>query len=456
MHRHTLRLAWLACSAVTLGGLTGCVSAHPAPSEKRDGGAGGRASASSGGASAGDGGDASATGGAGGAGGRTGSGGGVNATEAGIDSGAPSGTASCLELMRCIVGCDASSCEDACAANASQAAVDAAVALGSCTQAHGCNDATCIQSSCPKELAACTQITQITPDAGSLPEPEVPVVGNRKTWEGFSYVVPPGMTEQTLTDGVVLTNKANCTISLLPPEAASGEPGAQALSVLLSFVGPQYTSLYDENGGTSPLTMKRRGQTGDGFPWMMVRGYLADTAGAQAAWAQVMLVTLGSTVAPVIGVGEKSCFDDPVAGKKLDWTWMLVSLRFPGVTAPTGPRLADQLLGKWLVNSGTILLGEIYAANGHFATASSLQTYSQVSSTDVLQTTTTFFGDGTFEAREDHLTTRPASGAARTRLFTIIEEQNSAASTGWLPVLHRIELSSDGEPYEFTIARDMQ
>lgn len=451
MPQSTLRLVWIAGCTLTLGGLTGCVS-HTASSGKTGGAAGRSGSAGDGGAGT-NGDDASATGGAGGAGGRTGSGGGVSMIDGGTDSSTPSGTASCLELMQCLAGCDASICQDACAANASQAAVEAAVTLGSCTQAHACNDATCIQSSCPKELAACTQIAS---DGGSLSEPEVPVVGNRETWEGFSYVVPPGMTEQTATDGVVLTNKANCTISFLPQAAASGEPGAQALSSLLDFVGPQYPSLYDENGGTSPLTMKRRGQTGDGFPWMMVRGYLSDTAGAQAAWAQVMLVTLGSTVAPVIGLGEKSCFDDPVAGKKLDWTWMLASLRFPGMAAPAGPRLADQLLGKWLVNSGTILLGEIYAANGHFATVSSLQTYSQVSSTDVLRTTSTFFGDGTFEARDDHLTTRPTSGAAKTRLFTIIEEQNSAVSTGWLPVLHRIELSSDGQPYEFTIARDMQ
>jgi hypothetical protein len=451
MPRRTLRLAWLACSALTVG-LTGCVSGSTASSGKTGGTGGGSGSMGTGGENAGD---ASASDG-GGTGGRTGSGGNVGATggaPSGSDGGVPSGTATCLDLVQCIGGCDASSCQDACAANASQAAVDAAVALGTCTQAHACGDATCIQASCAKELAACTQITA---DGGSGPQPEVPVVGTREAWAGFSYVVPPGMTEQTFADGVVLTNTTKCSISFLPQAAASGEPGAQALSILLGFVGAKYPSLYDENGGTSPLTMKRRGQTGDGFPWMMVRGYLSDAQGAQASWAQVMLVELGSKVAPVIGVGDRSCFDDPVAGKKLDWTWMFLSLRFPGVAAPAGPRLADELVGKWLVNSGSILLGEIYAANGHYGTVSSLQTYSQVSSTDVLQTTTTFFGDGTFEAVEDRLTTRPASGTEKTRLFTIIEEQNSAVPTGWLPVLHRIELGTDGQPYEFTIARDLQ
>lgn len=291
----------------------------------------------------------------------------------------------------------------------------------------------------------------------NLPAPKAPVTGARETWSGYSYVVPPGMTAQTYADGVVLTDRtdATCTISLLPQRAAEADATQQALSILLSWSPGTITGFHDEFGGLTPLDHKRRGVNGEGFSYVLLQGYLLGANGAELSGGRIMLVNLGAMVAPIIGVGGSTCFDD-ATGKRLDWSWLYYSLQFPGAT-PTGtPAPADQLVGKWFINSGTIFLGETYAANGHYASVSAYQTYTQVTPTQVLEHTSTFTGDGTYEVHQDRLSRLSASRPAETTLFRIVDEQNASVASGWLPRFYQLDLATDATPYEYSLVRDTQ
>lgn len=295
-----------------------------------------------------------------------------------------------------------------------------------------------------------------TTSSGNLPAPVAPLTGTRETWDVFSYIVPTGMTEQQHPDGIVLQDSttSDCTISLLAARASTGNLPQQALDTFVSWGSPTIAGLQDEYGGSAPLNFQRRAITPTGFSSITLMGYAVNSSGSQLADARIMLVDVGAQVAPVIALG--SCFN-ALGDSNLDWAWLFHGLDFPGATPTGSTTLAAQVVGKWQYNSGTAFLGEVYAANQQYSVTASSQTYSQVSSTEVLQTTTTFVGDGTWEAHQDRLTRLPSSGGGTTRLFRIQEEMNSAAPNGWLMVLLQIDVSSsDGKPYEYALTRDGQ
>ncbi len=291
----------------------------------------------------------------------------------------------------------------------------------------------------------------------NLPAPSPGLTGTRETWREVSFITPPGMTKTARTDGLQFQDANNCAFYVLPERPPEADLAAQASSVLFALVGSGFIGLHDEFGGTNGFA-NWRGLTPEGFPYLIVRGYLVNTAGKDTAWARSMLVNLGSTVVPIVGLGEKVCFEDTISGTRLDFDWFYHSLQFPNATPPASPSLPSQLIGKWRIWGSNYFIGKTFAANGHYANATGSQTYSQVSSTEVLQTTTTFFGDGTYEAHQDRLTRTPASGpkagVTETHLFNIIEEENSANPTGWLPSLHEISTTIDGATYSSMLRRD--
>lgn len=299
---------------------------------------------------------------------------------------------------------------------------------------------------------------------GNVPAPDVAVTGARTEYMGVSYVAPPGMTEQLATDGLVLNGarvdpQGSCLIVVLPPRAAEADLDAQLLATLKGFFAQSFADLRDIYGGTAPLDFEQRGRSSEGWGWRGVGGYLTDLSNRPTgSKARILLVELGSTVVPIIGfeASDNTCLDDEVTGKPIAWALFYHSLHFTGFTPSPLPTVEQQLLGKWSIGGTSSFIGETYAANGHYGTASAYQTYQDISPTEIQQTTTTFLGDGSYQVNGDQLTYVPASGTpASTQLFRVIEEKNSARPNGWLPRLYRLQVSVvDGAPYEFAITRD--
>lgn len=299
---------------------------------------------------------------------------------------------------------------------------------------------------------------------GNVPAPDVAVTGTRSDYMGISYVAPPGLTEQLASDGLVLNGarvdpQGSCLIVILPPRAAEADLDAQMLSTLKGFFAQSFADLRDIYGGTAPLDFSQRGRSSEGWGWRGVWGFLTDLSNQPTgSKARILLVELGSTVVPIIGfeASDNTCLDNEVTGTPVTWALLYHSLHFSGFTPSPLPTVEQQLLGKWSIGGTSYFIGETYAANGHYGSASAYQTYQDISPSEVLQTTTTFLGDGTFQVNGDQLTFVPSNGKpASTQLFRIVEEKNSARTSGWLPRLYRLQVSvTDGQPYEFAITRD--
>jgi hypothetical protein len=309
------------------------------------------------------------------------------------------------------------------------------------------------------------------PDSTAAPDPQVPVSGTRQDFMGTSFVAPPGFTQSySGADGLVLSgaktaSQGACVIFILPPRAAEADAKTQAINTVKAFIAPNFNEVIDPWGGYSePLNSDdiSRGVASAGWDYLYFWGFLQDGAGQLTSRSKVriLLAQLGTQVVPMIGVEAKDnyCLDDDNDGKPVTWALFYHSLTFTTFTPSTRPSPAQQLLGMWKNNSSTTYNGQTYAANRHYEKLSATQTYSTISPTEVLVTTSTWLGDGSYQINGDRLTIFPNNGNPPvTNLFRIIEKPNSIVPGGYLPELYLLQMSDIfgvKEPYEFSIKRD--
>ena len=307
--------------------------------------------------------------------------------------------------------------------------------------------------------------------SATAPDPQVAVSGTRQDFMGTSFIAPPGLTQDYLgTDGVALkgaqaAGQGFCGIFILPPRPAEADAKTQAINTVKAFIAPNFNEVIDPWGGYSePLDSGdiSRGVASAGWDYLYFWGFLQDGAGLLTSRSKVriLLAQLGAQVVPMIGLEAKDnyCLDDDNDGKPVTWALFYHSLTFTAFTPSTRPSPAQQLLGMWKNNSGTTYNGQTYAANGHYEKLSATQTYSTVSPTEVLVTTSTWLGDGSYQINGDRLTIFPNNGKPPvTNLFRIIEKPNSVLPGGYLPELYLLQMSDIlgvKEPFEFSIKKD--
>ena len=305
----------------------------------------------------------------------------------------------------------------------------------------------------------------------TAPDPQVPVSGTRQDFMDTSFVAPPGLTQSYLgTDGLVLSGaqtagQGACAIVILPPRAAEADAMAQAINTVKAFIAPDFNDVIAPWGGWStPLDSSyiSRGVASAGWDYLYFWGYLPGSEqGTTRPKVRILLAQLGAQVVPVIGLEAKDnlCLDDDNSGKPVTWALFYHSLTFTTFTPSTRPSPAQQLLGMWKNNGSTTYNGQTYAANGHYEKLSATQTYSTISPTEVLVTTSTWLGDGSYQIDGDWLTIFPNNGNPPvTNLFRIMEEPNLIVPGGYLPKLYLLQISDIfgvKEPYEFSIVKDL-
>jgi hypothetical protein len=285
-----------------------------------------------------------------------------------------------------------------------------------------------------------------------LPKPSFELQGARQRWSEYSFQVPPGMTGAAYTDGYGLT-VGPCSITLLKLRPAEGALDAQALSIMKDFLKDKVGSFRDEYGHDRPLDFQQRGVSGRGWEYVEIppTAMVGKDGMPMEGSAQLLLAKVGDKVAPVIGLDAQSagCLGGP---RDTDFRWrsLFYSLEFPEQSAPSANPLGQQVVGTWRIGGGNTLLENTYQADGRYKHASAYQTAREISNTRVLETTHGVFGDGKWVVRGDRLTEVPdkEGSKASTAWLRIVSIPNSATKTGWLTRLYRLELSSEGKPYE--------
>jgi hypothetical protein len=300
---------------------------------------------------------------------------------------------------------------------------------------------------------------------GAFPEPPAELLpGQRQTWNGYSFIAPPNVTASVdATDAGVslvtpaISGKGPCFMLIAPLQPAEADADAQALSLLRDSFSTNYKDVAGPSGYASPMDLRQHGVSGAGWEYVEMSGELIALDGTNSHnVGRILLARLGTEVGVVIGYEswDNRCLDD-INGTKLTWQRLFYSLQFPSFKGGDTEALGRQLIGKWRISDGTIFIGETYAANGRYGTSATFQTYKDISPTEILQTTTTYFGDGVFASKGAQLWKRSDKGVNESVHFRIVREPNSAVSTGWLPNLYQLELNSSGSPYESILRREV-
>jgi hypothetical protein len=303
-----------------------------------------------------------------------------------------------------------------------------------------------------REPAAAPQAkTDAAADGAPLPAPEVPVAGKRETWQDWSYVVPQSWQAEVMSDGVMIrapkTNHASpgfTFICLRPLRAAKADLYAQGIEILGEFFGQGFSSFRDYDLG-SPHVNRLRGVNGDGWPYIMLRTMPIDRQNRRTGYqARILLFHLGNQVAPIIGFEhpDERTLECAESGRCLAWTLLYHSLAFPKLRAPGNAGLRDKLIGTWSSGSSLEIVQDTFNSDGAYINVAAYKTYQDLSSTTVLEKTTSWFGEGRFVVHGDQLSVWRVKGKPQTNLFRIVEEENSMSAGGWLQVLYRVNLIS--------------
>lgn len=263
----------------------------------------------------------------------------------------------------------------------------------------------------------------------------------------YIFDVPAGWTKEVTSGEIVLRGNDNISvISILPMQASTGDIEKDMASVFRQvFPGWEPDKWNPDNH------ISTKGVSSAGWNYYKDETAIAKTEGEKIfkTYAFVFLAQLGSNVAVIAGsYSRKMALLDEEANS--DWLLFFHSLNFKNYPAGTISTLQKDILGEWLTGSGSGVLTYTFAANGRFSTGSAFSTSRDISQYKVLETTTSFVGDGKYIINGDEVT----------RTFektnkTIVEKVRvfyRKQYGDWQKKIGILDTSpAEGKPYEVTL-----
>ncbi len=285
----------------------------------------------------------------------------------------------------------------------------------------------------------------------SLPPPVWQPSGTPGSWNGVSFVVPNGMVAQESTLGLEMTRdtpEGICVLAITPPQPASGDLAVQANDLMHQIFGAQNATLADEVGGSDLLSYRVHGMSPRGFEYVELTAEVRPGGQPSLHRGRIMLVSLGATVVPIIGLSSDyyGClhfeYEKNVAGPDTDWASLYYSLGFQGAV-PNPGALQPVIVGKWSDFSSGVLNGEIYSPSGRYAGTHTWQTEKDLSPNDIT-------GEGNYAVEGETLARFPDSGGGESNLFRIILRFKPGQSP--VEELHQVKVDAVGA-YELGLQR---
>jgi hypothetical protein len=164
----------------------------------------------------------------------------------------------------------------------------------------------------------------------------------------------------------------------------------------------------------------------------------------------VMVAKLSGNLAVVSGLSKvplvSACFGEL---RPSVWPRYFYSLRFRSwPVIDQSPAMAARLAGAWTSATGNAADQYQFNASGRYGSAAAVQNYSRISSTEVLQTTQGFFGNGSYSLKENMITLSSDGGTPETAFFRL-ESESHDGGRSWIDVLYLLRRSVvDGSEYE--------
>jgi hypothetical protein len=293
-----------------------------------------------------------------------------------------------------------------------------------------------------------------TPPARSMPN-----VAGANSLSEYVYAAPQGWTTNKYPDGIVLTSPVSntgerCLISMWPMRPAGADLQNDA-NLAFQTIFNTYELRNRTSDGMSMPQVAIRGRSGQGWDYLILMRGIGNPNGPGGPFETlqgfVMVAKLNSNLAVISGLSKvplvSSCFGELIADV---WPRFFYSLHFKDwPVTDQASAIAAKITGTWTIATSTVADRYQFAANGRYASAAAVQNYNR-SSTEVLETTQAFFGDGSYALKENAITLTPDPGHGPTVPgFVRVEEESKDNGRTWVPILYLLRTSTvDGKEYE--------
>ena len=272
-----------------------------------------------------------------------------------------------------------------------------------------------------------------TPPVPTSPSGGVSVAGN------YAYSIPQGWSGTAYPDGGIVygsqiyNNGERCQISVFPLRPTSGNLVTDARTVYAQIF---QTDPFQNNDYPYPGAVFVRGISGDGWPYFIIQKSIHGRAGDYGTLlgTRLMAVGLGNQMATITSTGKdpevSMCFGEIVHD---DWPAFFYTVHFKNWTiVPQEREVPRQLAGTWTVVTSTVADRYVFAANGRFASAAAAMTTTQVSPTELLQTTNAYFGNGAYVISGSTITlTKDTDRAHPERGYFRVEQVSKDGGATW-------------------------
>ncbi len=294
---------------------------------------------------------------------------------------------------------------------------------------------------------------------GSFAQSPSPSLGN------YVFSVPSGWAGTQYPDGNVLKPAVqipneNCLISAWPMRPGGGNLFVDADAAFREIFNT-YEPRYQTSDGMNLQWSMIRGTSGQGWDYVILKRGIGQPRNQYGTWESIVgfvfAAKLNNQVAVISGLSKvplvSSCFGELVRNV---WPGFFYSLKFRNWN-PTDQDAAmkKKMAGTWTVAAATVADQITFAENGRYGNAAARQTYSSVSSSEVLATTHAYFGNGAYSLlgntimlRQDDRKNQPENG------FVRVEEESTDGGRSWAQVLYLLRTSIvDGSEYEVRYLR---
>jgi len=305
-------------------------------------------------------------------------------------------------------------------------------------------------------LAIPTFAASTSTSASNSPGPQSNATG-LATLSEYVFTTPPTWTATQYSDGIVLMSPISvtnerCVVTVSPMRPSSG---ANLLAEANSIFQDVYKAYEPRNMTTRGTPMPAsivHGVSGQGWEYVIIRRGVAPRGSPESRLGFVFVAKLNNRLAVISGVSK-----DPLVSTCMGelaynaWPRFFYSLSFKNWTSSdTTAAMRKRLAGVWISATGTAADQIIIAGNGRYANTAARQQYSRISSTEVLETTTAAFGNGTYTLKGNAITliqddrkNQPETG------FIRMEEESKDEGRTWAPILYLLRVSAvNGQDYE--------
>jgi len=278
--------------------------------------------------------------------------------------------------------------------------------------------------------------------------------GGLASLNDYVFAMPPGWTGTQYSDGLVLMSPAyatneRCVVTLWPMR----QPGPNVMTDAANAFRDVYKTYQLTNmtvrGSQMPSSIVH-GVSGQGWEYAMIRRGIAPPGSRESRLGFVFVAKLNNRLAVISGVARDPLVSSCMGELQYNfWPRFFYSLSFKGwpVTDQSGA-MRNKISGVWTAATATAADQFTFAANGRYGGAAAAQQYNRINSSEVLQTTQAYFGNGAYTLNGNAITLKPDGRPAESG-FIRVEEESQDDGRSWTEVLYLLRVSSvDGKDYE--------